>query len=369
MGSETKIIYWGETSMFIKDLKFVGIFRLLSIVLLLSTSGFGQSRTQDWFVAGKKIDCVGSVPQKCLLVRKSNAPGWRSFSSPIIRSDFLADFTPEIRVGATLRKNVPADNAALEFGQISVLSRSRSGGDTLEDVLRQSQRQKPLNLSGKKWRIIEINGEVIDIKQATIEFDNRNKRFGARICNAIGGNFKQTGSALRFSRVIATMMACREPLNSIEKGFQMAITKVTRGEQTGNVVTLFAGRTPVLKLRADANGGNQPLAGVRWNLVELNGGEIELDGETPFLQLDQESHGISGSTGCNRFFGKYELAARAIEFTGIGMTKRACLDPVRQRIETSLAQGLSKVTRYQIKRDELQLFSGNRVLMKFIAEL
>jgi heat shock protein HslJ len=312
--------------MFIKDLKFVRIFGLLSFVLLLSTIGFGQSSPEGGSVADKIADSVGGSPQTYLLVRELNARQRQSFSRPIMGSDFVADLMQTTR----------------------------------------SRRQKPLNLSGKKWRIIEIDGAAVETRQATIEFDNRKKRFGARICNSIGGDFKQTGSGLRFSRVIQTMMACREPLNSIEKGFGAAIIKVTRGEQKGDVVTFFAGRRPIMKLTAEPKAADLPLTGVRWELAQLNGEWIDRGDEMPYLQLDPKTNRIAGSTGCNQFFGKYELAARAIKFTGVGMTRRACLDGARQQVETEMARGFGKVTRYEIEGGELRLFAGNRVLMKFV---
>ena len=66
-----------------------------------------------------------------------------------------------------------------------------------------------------------------------------------------------------------------------------------------------------------------PLAGTEW-MIEGIGGTAVVAGSEPTLSFDAEGR-ISGTTGCNRYFGGYEQAGDALTFSGVGMTKMACM--------------------------------------------
>lgn len=67
-----------------------------------------------------------------------------------------------------------------------------------------------------------------------------------------------------------------------------------------------------------------PLAGTQWKVDGMGAAAI-VAGSEPSIAFSADGR-ISGSTGCNRFFGSYEQAGDALTFSGVGMTKMACLD-------------------------------------------
>ncbi|MFN7179787.1 META domain-containing protein [Hyphomonas sp.] len=67
-----------------------------------------------------------------------------------------------------------------------------------------------------------------------------------------------------------------------------------------------------------------PLAGTQWK-VDGMGGTAVVAGSEPEIAFSDDGR-ISGSTGCNRFFGSYEQAGDALTFSDVGMTKMACMD-------------------------------------------
>lgn len=341
---------------------------VFTTVFLLSLTAFAQtSTTEDWFVADKMVDCRGIVPQKCLVVREANSPDWKYFYTSINGFRFREGFTQKIRVQITPRRNVPADSSALNYRLVRVLSQSRTNGNTLEEALRQIQNQKPLILDGK-WKITEIDGIKVLTETTSMEFNAREKRFGAKICNGMGGDFEQNGSSLKFSRVIGTMMACPEPVNSDERRFQQSIVKVNRGERNGDNLILFSGNKPLIKLSIEENSGGISIEGTKWNLIEIENQKISTKGQLPYLQLDKESLGYAGFAGCNRIFGKYEKNGNSIKFGNGGMTRMACLDAERRNIESKMTSALGRVNRYEIKNGVLTLFLGRNALLKFSAE-
>ena len=86
---------------------------------------------------------------------------------------------------------------------------------------------------------------------------------------------------------------------------------------------------------ADLTGG--PLMGTRWRLVSMGpaGAEqaIAANATRPaFVQFDPADQRLAGSTGCNRFFGKYRLIGTAGFTIGdIGMTRMSCYGPTADR--------------------------------------
>lgn len=105
---------------------------------------------------------------------------------------------------------------------------------------------------------------------------------------------------------------------------------------------------------------------VEWHLLELSGAPIRvLPGERkPYLLLDVARHQARGFTGCNSFFGNYELAGATLRFGLIGATRKACpdTDPTR---EANFLDVLARTRRWTIDGSELLLGDGGNVLARF----
>lgn len=88
------------------------------------------------------------------------------------------------------------------------------------------------------------------------------------------------------------------------------------------------------------------LAGTQWK-VDGMGGTAVVAGSEPSIAFSADGR-ISGSTGCNRFFGSYEQAGDALTFSGLGMTKMACLDDGIMGQEMTFASILSGAASFTI---------------------
>lgn len=103
-----------------------------------------------------------------------------------------------------------------------------------------------------------------------------------------------------------------------------------------------------------------------WKLIWLGGTKIE--SATPqqmaYLQLDPESHNVSGSGGCNRLMGTYELEGAHLQFTKMAMTRMACLHG--NETEASFSQALDQAREWKVVSGKLLLMDGDRhVVAKF----
>lgn len=121
----------------------------------------------------------------------------------------------------------------------------------------------------------------------------------------------------------------------------------------------------VLLSCATANKAHQALSG-NWQLSLFTGGDksfAETFGQRrPQISFNASQKQVSGTTGCNRFFGPYTLNNNQLSFgSNLGLTKMACPDYDEQVFLTALQQ----VTNYRITNNQLELLAGDAVLMTF----
>ena len=95
--------------------------------------------------------------------------------------------------------------------------------------------------------------------------------------------------------------------------------------------------------------------------------EWTLDGGAGQTLLLDDGH-ASGSGGCNRFFGRYELADGRLAVEPLGSTRMACGPEVMQA-ESSYLDALTRVASAAIEAGELVLADDAGVeLLRFTAE-
>jgi putative lipoprotein len=147
-----------------------------------------------------------------------------------------------------------------------------------------------------------------------------------------------------------------------------------RASITAHDQLLFASTTayPVLapgapanvNIRVDQVAGNpsvaaskpdRPLIGIHWRLADLNGKPVTLSMEQrPNFVLTDDGNRITGSGGCNRLMGSYELDGNSLRFKTVATTMMACLGPVMD-VERKFLAVLNATTAYRISGATLQL--------------
>jgi heat shock protein HslJ len=134
---------------------------------------------------------------------------------------------------------------------------------------------------------------------------------------------------------------------------------------TDNSATTIGNAQPALQ------GGD--LAGTRWRLVTYGPASAPLHaldnpGHPATLQFDAKEQRLSGSTGCNRFFGNYRSTGGAdIAIGGVGSTRMACLAPDIGQQENEIFDELGKASRYGIAGDQLTITTNDGRQMLFAA--
>ncbi len=133
-------------------------------------------------------------------------------------------------------------------------------------------------------------------------------------------------------------------------------------------VLLMAGVADVL-----AFGGlpmPQPSAGHVWTLSQYvsNGTEVALpSSHSPTLYMQSLGHKLSGSAGCNSYFGSYySLFPGRLSISGLGQTVMYCLPASIDEFEAHFMSDLPRVDSYRLDGSDLVLSGdGGRLSMRF----
>lgn len=104
------------------------------------------------------------------------------------------------------------------------------------------------------------------------------------------------------------------------------------------------------------------IASTTWQTVQIGDNpiqQVEKDSYTLIFGTDGE---LNGRGSCNIMFGTYSQGKRGgLELNPQGLTRAACPD---MDIEAKWLETLSKVTRFEVNDDELELWDGSIQLMK-----
>jgi heat shock protein HslJ len=111
------------------------------------------------------------------------------------------------------------------------------------------------NLEDGKWMLESVGNRrtLVAIEGAFLIFDKAKRSAGGNSgCNSFGGNYKASGSTLKMSKMIMTMMACNEGGKmEVEREFMDGLRATNRYEIRDGRLFLYKGRTLLLTLRGE----------------------------------------------------------------------------------------------------------------------
>jgi len=113
---------------------------------------------------------------------------------------------------------------------------------------------------------------------------------------------------------------------------------------------------------------NSPILDITWELSELDGKPVEVEGIKPFNLLFDTAFGVAGGfAGCNGFSGEFQIKEQELEIFGVFRTEMAC-EPAVMKIESGYLKALEEVDNFVLEDDTLILKTGNTVLAKLLKE-
>ena len=89
-----------------------------------------------------------------------------------------------------------------------------------------------------------------------------------------------------------------------------------------------------------------------------------LEGSETTAIFNGDDRQVSGSAGCNTYFGDYEAKKNELSISMLAWTARACVEPegVMEQ-EQKYLSALQAAESYTIEGGELQIFCGDQVLV------
>jgi len=104
-----------------------------------------------------------------------------------------------------------------------------------------------------------------------------------------------------------------------------------------------------------------------WKLIELNGEAVQSPegAREMHLVLEAGDSRVHGFSGCNNFFGQYELIGGALSFSPLGSTMMAC--PEGMESEQAFLQALGATDRAEVSGIFLVLYALDQPVARFEA--
>ena len=104
------------------------------VALSVSSAGAQAPTTKTLWVAHYRADCVGVLPQRCLLVKEEQYSPWQLFYGRIEGFDYVEGYGYELRVVEEKIDNPPADGSAIRVKLVEIIGRYDSMDAPAEPV-------------------------------------------------------------------------------------------------------------------------------------------------------------------------------------------------------------------------------------------
>jgi heat shock protein HslJ len=235
-------------------------------------------------------------------------------------------------------------------------------------------------LGGTSWRLVRFEGSdgrsltPDDKAKYTIAFGT-DGRMNARIdCNR--GTSTWTSAAptqLQLGSLAVTRAMC--PPGSlygrIVKDWASIRSYVMKGGHLFLSLMADGGIYEFEPARTEQSPAPAPLESTHWKLTELEGRPVlptlrQPEQAEPHLILNPVGHHASGSGGCNRFSGTYQLKGDRLSLGSMNATLMAC--PEGMETEHAFLNGLGRVSRWMIAGQRLELLdAAGKVIARFEA--
>ena len=108
-----------------------------------------------------------------------------------------------------------------------------------------------------------------------------------------------------------------------------------------------------------------PLEGTHWNLTAINGEAISQTPDQPYIVFTDGSR-ISGSLGCNQFFGSFYQNKDRLSVEYTGSTKKMCSE---MKTENNFISALKNdIKTYRIEGNVLIISNKTQEVLRFTAQ-
>ena len=218
-------------------------------------------------------------------------------------------------------------------------------------------------LSGTAWVLSALPGRTLVSapRTPTLRFDDSTAS-GSDGCNGYGAPYTFADGAFTFGeRMMSTMIACEDAVMEQARALADAVLGARSYRVTGGNLELLAANGDV---RATFTPQPALLAGTSWRVTGYNTGtqavRSVVEGTTPTMVFGTDGR-VTGSTGCNNWFGPFTHDGDRLTIGPAAATKRFCQQPagaMEQETQFLAALGMVATVRFEGDRARLQTADG-----------
>ncbi len=164
---------------------------------------------ERFWIGPELVDCVGSGPQKCMLIRRSEDGQVEYFYDRIDGFTHEVGTTYVVDVAVTEVENPPADASTLRYRLVEIVETSNVSVSEAIDAT--------------SWTLLGFrDGDMFDRVdegvEITLNFDGANVN-GSAGCNNYMGTFSADGREMTFGPLASTRMLCPPEIMAFEDRF------------------------------------------------------------------------------------------------------------------------------------------------------
>jgi len=221
-----------------------------------------------------------------------------------------------------------------------------------------------LHLNGTGWTLTEyVSGgrsvQTLNGTTITMVFGGEGRITGSAGCNHYFASYDTKGTTITIGQAGSTLMYCTgEGVMEQESAYLALLNKAASVSSVNDRLTLAdaQGRT-ILSFVRIVMPDPEPLVGTTWTLDSLYTADAvsSVLAGTNITAVFGEDGRVSGSAGCNNYFGSYTVTDSSLLISSVGSTKMNCPGTGIMQQENNFLESLGRTAKFTISGNRLSL--------------
>ena len=239
-------------------------------------------------------------------------------------------------------------------------------------------RPSGLQLNGTGWTLTDyVSGgksvQTLDGTTVTMVFSQEGRITGSAGCNHYFASYDLKGTRITIGQAGSTMMYCMGAGVMEQESAYLALLNqaVTVSSVNDRLTFADAQGMTILSFARIVPPAPEPLVGATWTLDSLYTADAvsSVIAGTTITAVFGEDGRVSGSAGCNNYFGSYTVTGSSLSTSSIGSTKMYCQGTGIMQQENTYLASLGKTAGFTISGNRLSLADANgTTLLSFTKE-
>jgi heat shock protein HslJ len=233
-------------------------------------------------------------------------------------------------------------------------------------------------LDGTRWTLADYapdgtSRQILNGTTVTLEFGQDGKITGSAGCNHYFADYTLKGTAITIGQAGSTEMYCTAPGVMEQESAYLAVLNRAASVTATNDRLIFTDATgaAILSFTKIIPPAPAPLTGTNWTLDSFYTGDAvsSVITGTTITAVFGEDGRVTGSAGCNNYFGSYTVTGKSLSIGSTGSTKMNCPGRGIMLQESAYLTSLGKTATFTISGNRLSLADANGAkLLSFTGE-